>query len=221
MRVRFLASLIPWVAFVVAGCESPQSGGQIGGETNPCVPVVTTPLGPDEVSPFGFTPNQLVVNVSGTRTASFAWAKGGSTELTVGVTAAIESAAFVDYEYESNDGTEPEIACMDAVEIAAAVTFTTADGAFAETLSLTLSATDADRGVIAEELQLEALTGTYEVTEVDPAEYESLAVFLGAEITATAISGEVTGQAVAACTGDDPDDSCSAEMFEVGTFSGP
>ncbi len=224
MRFSALAFLtVASASLAAAGCESPQSGGQIGGEDARCVAVTTTPLGPDEASPFGYSPNELVAAIGGARTVPLAWAKGGSTELTLTVTPAIDGAAFVDYEYEDagGDGAQPEIGCEDAVEVPASISFHTADGAFDETLSLTLSSRAADRAAFFHELDLDSLTGTYEVTEVDPADYESVSVFVTAEVDATTVTGTVSGQAASPCESGDPDGTCSADMFEVATFPAP
>jgi hypothetical protein len=202
------------------GCDSPQSGGQIGGEkTSGCYELVSTPLALDEVSPLGFSAADALASIEGPRTETLLWAKGGDTVLSLDALYVGGETRFVESEFRAygEDGA-PQLDCPPAIEIDLDLGFDTADGALVETWRGTARAEATDRATFWHELDLEALIGTYQVTEVDPAEYDAVSVYASIVFNGQSVSGSLTGLGEISDRGDDPEGSVSAELFEVASF---
>lgn len=202
-----------------SGPMNGQIGGVHGGET---CQEEEEPIGLDDASPLGFSAAEVIAAVSGERTAQLTWAKGGSTTATLSVGAPV-AARFVESTVATGtppNGQEPAIAvvCSDYLEIDVPLSFSTEDGAFAETFSLTLRATQADTAAFYHSIDLSALEGSYQVTEVDPAEFNKLWVYLSGTISGSAVSGEITGMAESFPSGSGPDATVSATRFDVAEF---
>jgi hypothetical protein len=129
---------------------------------------------------------------------------------------------FVESEFRSYGQTAAEVLpCLPAVEIDVDVDFATADGEFAETWQGTARAESAQSASFFHDLDLDALAGTYQVTEVDPADYDLVAVFASVLFSGQSVSGSVSGQATFSegeRPGDDGDGTVGAQGFEVATF---
>jgi hypothetical protein len=214
--------LFPWLAFGIigsmTGCGEPQSGGQIGGETTGCVVVAASELDRTDPSPLGFSAADVLALVGGAQSVSLAWEKGGTADLTTSLEYSGGAVRYLDREWK-DDGSGAEIGsddCGDAVEIASTLGFTTSDGAFAESWPVHALGLAPDMASIATPIDVNALRGSYEITEIDPSSFDEVMVYLDLELTTAAARGEMTGQA-ARCEAS-LDGSCMAEGFGIATF---
>lgn len=81
--------------------------------------------------------------------------------------------------------------CPDYVSMDAAWTFTTGDGALAETMSVTLRLVSAETARIDHEIAYADLAGSYVPSDFDPAEWDEVALEFSANVSATSDVGEV------------------------------
>jgi hypothetical protein len=224
--IKTIASLLPLL--LIAACSSSATGGGSGGlnDDQPedvlsgCLPVSTTPIGLDEATALGLTAADVLAIADGDHQASLAWDKGGSTGLAVSVTADATSARYVVRDWQDNGPgvAEPAMDCLDVIEIDAVTGFATEDGAFAESWTTTLSASDPGLVLLGASVAPDAIAGSYQVTEVDPAQYDELTLFFDLAIDASGATGTVAGQAVQGSNNPDPDSSVSATRFGVAAF---
>jgi hypothetical protein len=182
------------VCAAVSGCANnaasgPESG-QIGGVTDvPDQPGTSPPpcvadeheIGVSEASSFGY-PAADVISAIGTRTFSLTWQKGGSTTGTIAVG---EPTAVRD-----------DPLCQ-RLEIDVPLAFSTEDGAFDESIAVTLESGErASQVLILHELDLSALKGSYHITtEIDASAWDSLRVYLDAYIDGSVMGGWISGEA--------------------------
>ncbi|XXY49087.1 hypothetical protein WME91_54680 [Sorangium sp. So ce269] len=230
-----------WLSWVLAavtgvgllGCidgqGGPPQGGQIGGvhgSEGGCDEEAED-IGADVVSPLGFSANEVIAALSGERSAPLTWAKGGSTTAAVSL-GELVSARFVRSQPGQGGGpegsgpgvAEPALAldCADHLQIDVPLAFATEDGAFDESFSVKLRATQVDAGSFYHKIDLEALQGSYEVTEVDPAEFREVLVYLSGTLTSSAVDGTISGTAENHPIGSGPEGSVSAQPFNVAEF---
>jgi hypothetical protein len=228
---RITASLVALlITGPLVGCSSDargddRAGGDTGGDTGmdmaSCLPVSTTPVALDEATPLDLTGAEVLDLVSGEHAASLAWAKGGGTELTLTVEHTGAGARYVDRAWNEDDsGLESLGECGDLVEVYVSIGFSTRDGAFREAWAATaVSATTASDARAARLTPPEQIAGTYQVTEVDPAAYDELALLFELSFDATGAHGHVSGQATQGP--DDPADPHSAislMAFPIASF---
>jgi hypothetical protein len=218
LRATLLLLTLP-----LAGClrEPPgDDGGQFGEESGAgCLGVDRVPLGDDEASPLGFAP-RAVLDLAVDQTVPLAWADGAATDLGLAPDRDGE-AVFVDYEWVTwGDAAAAEPAldpyCPDRVELPFVVGFATADGAFAESLSVVLGASTADLAEGA--VSPAAYDGTFDPWTFAPegATYDAVSGWIELQFGAEGASGRVTGQ------GEQVDgEVASAESFDVATFGAP
>ncbi|XXY23091.1 hypothetical protein WME88_26100 [Sorangium sp. So ce216] len=226
---------LSWVLAAVAGVGllgcvdgegGPPQGGQIGGvhgAEGGCDEEAED-IGADVVSPLGFSANDVIAALSGERSAPLTWAKGGSTTAAVSL-GELVSARFVRSQPAKGGGpegsgpgiAEPALAvdCADHLQIDAPLAFATEDGAFDESFSMTLRATQVDAGSFYHTIDLEALQGSYEVTEVDPAEFKEVTVHLSGTLSSSAVDGTISGMAESYPVGSGPEGSVSGTPFNV------
>jgi hypothetical protein len=226
MRCLFAAAVFAlFQAFgLLTGCsgspDGPQAGGQFGSESSSgCLAVSTTMLPMAEASVLGFSGADLMALVGGDHAATLAWAKGGSTEATVSVNTQATEARYLDREW-TDDGSGIELAmdCPDVLEVDVIVGFTTADGAFRESWTSKIMAPTAAQASFFQELDLAALGGSYQVTEVNPAEFDEVRAFLDADFDAEGVHGRIDGQAIENGDPSLPDSTASARLFGIATF---
>src|SRR5262245_40108979 len=185
------------IPLALADCsDQPQSAGQIGGEGLGCLPTKTLDLGLDEPSPLGFSAAEVLAGVGQSHSVPLAWAKGGSTDLTVSLQYMGGAVRYLDREWK-DDGSGMEIEredCPDVVEIASTLSFATLDGAFAESWPIKALAPTLQSASVSMIIQVDALQGSYQVTEVDPATFDEVRVFLDTELAADSVQGTILGQ---------------------------
>jgi hypothetical protein len=199
------------------------AGGQTGEESTGCQAVQSSPLAWSERSPLGFSADELLNSLGAERDARLTWQDGTSTTLSL----ALARGASGRVEYQQRDdvssgsGAEPaiEIAteCLDVVAIPVALTFSTADGAFAEEWALTLLAESSMRATGFSNVDLGELDGTFTVTQVDAAEFDEVLAHLSLTLAPGGWSGTLAGQAVKS-SGSSPNDAVSAQAFDIARF---
>jgi hypothetical protein len=159
-----------------------------------------TPLGWDEAAPDGTVPAEALAAIEGETAATLTWDGGGSTPLTLTVTADGEPAWVEQEAIYPATGTAPAIGvvCWDQLRIPVSVTLTTEDGQLDETWSQDHSPTPEPYTATGEPglalwatLDPDALTGSYTLTGIDPADYD----FLQLSITGSLLEGVSHGGA--------------------------
>jgi hypothetical protein len=182
-----------------------------------------TEIAPDEATALGITANDVLAGLPAEETATFRYVDGGSTALTVAFTPGAQAYFVESVEvYPETDGPSPAIAvvCDDRIEIDGSLAFATADGAFAESLAATLTAT-ADALALREELDLDALVGSFAIEPFVTAEdYDAVEAWISIRFVDGQSEGAVEGQAsgTSACD-DEAECTAWAENVEVGDWS--
>jgi len=214
--MRSLGLLTVGLATLVA-CD----GGQTGDEEARCEVATSTALGLDDDSPLGFGPADVLAYAGGVHTGPLAWEVGGTTEVTLDAAQSGEI-AYVEYEWVDHSGQDiATIGCENQVEIDVTLGFSTADGAFDETIDTRIVAGVADRATLFVALDLDDLTGTYEVTtETDTSDFDAVSAFLSTEFAPTSWSGVVEGQGEGT-DGSGSDDTAFAQSFGIAEWSNP
>jgi hypothetical protein len=185
-------------------------------------------LTPGETSPLGFSAEQLLADAGGEHQLALRWADGRTSELVLGFELVGDVVEFAEREYrEDPSGREsargelgaPEIAaqCNDVLEMPVALRFVTADAALDESWSVSLRAESLALAGIFLELDLDALGGSYRVTEVDPTAFDDVRVFVTLAWRDGMWTGSISGQAETTA-GSGNDASVSARNFPVATF---
>lgn len=212
---RTLAFLAPLA--LLTGCPT---FGEKPADEGPHCEDTKTPIGFDEVTALGFSANDKLAEVPMEEAATFVYADGTTTDLTVGFAPA-EGAYFVDSEaVYPEDGPSIDIAviCDDRIEVEGMFAFATADGAFSESFASVLAATAESLGIY-QELDLDHLNGTFAIEPfVDAEGYDDVRAWISASFAAGQSRGSVEGQASGEdeCSGDE----CSAwaTSVPVGTW---
>lgn len=181
-----------------------------------------TAIALDEATAIGIPANDVLAGIPAEETRVFRYKDGGTTDLTIHF-ASDAQAYFVDSVevYPETDGPMPDIAviCDDRIEFDGTLAFATADGAFAESLAVTLAAT-AENVSIHKELDLDALAGTFDIVPfVTGEDWDEVKAWIDVSFVAGQGQGKVEGQA----SGEDAcenGDACTAwaELVEVGTW---
>lgn len=185
--------ILGWlVALGAGGCAGGQTGGEVGAESGTggggavldgsSCDEDATELGPNEVSPLGFSAADVLVLAEGSREATLTWIpdevtsvettlEPGTTEVTLGVEAT-GAATFVDASPPSSGSSGGMLDlgwnCPDRVDVPVTVTLITADGAFDERLPGILSATSASSATLGVPIDLDQLEGTFSFEVVSP-----------------------------------------------------
>jgi hypothetical protein len=204
----------------MAGCATSSRGGQTGEESSHCETIRSTALAATEKSPLGFGGDEVLALTDGARTATLAWAKGGTTTLAVTFTPRGTPAEYLERGYvDTGDGREvAEVGCANGVAIEGVVSFVTTDGAFDETLDAVLVAYDVNDVMWTTELDLAALGGDYTVTEVDPSDHDGVRAFLNVQWNGSGAHGTVEGQAADSPQGNAPNGTVGARSFGIASF---
>lgn len=224
LSLAFLAVTGAGLSGCIDGAGGAPQGGQIGGvhgSEGGCDDEAED-IGAGVASPLGFSAEDVIAALSGERSAPLAWAKGGSTTATVALGEPV-SARFVRSkpgEWSGPGGAEPALAvdCSDHLQIDVPLAFSTEDGAFDETFTVTLRAAQVDAASFYHKVDLDALEGSYEVTEVDPAEFREVIVYLSGTLSSSAVTGRINGVAESHPSGSGPDATVSARPFDVAEF---
>jgi hypothetical protein len=199
-------------------------GGQIGGVFRGCEEEAED-IGADDVSPLGFSARDVASAVSGERSVSLLWRGVESTTATFSVGELVAARLVRSTEPdlgESSGSTElyPS-ACSDYVQVDVPLAFSTEDGVFDEALVVKLRAFEPDVADFVHWFDLAALQGSYEVTEIDPAEFREVRVHLYGKLSPGAIEGSIGGRGDGYPIGGRPEGSVYSgytELFDVAEF---
>jgi hypothetical protein len=210
--------------------DDPSIGGQTGEEDVGCLAVESRNLAWSELSPLGFSADALLSALGTERETRLDWADGSSSRLSLTLERRDGAVAFEEREWtEASSGAEPAIAqvgsadedaiaqCNDVVSLPVTLSVATNDGAFAEQLSFRLLAESTTRATGSVTLDTQELTGSFRVTEVDPAAYDRVLVTFELTLGSEAWRGRISGQAVDDGDGSS-DGTTSARLFQVGSF---
>ena len=143
-------------------------------------------------------------------------ADGTSTGLDLGLSrVSAGSVAFQTRERESTTAGQPDAGapCGDIMSVPVALSFTTNDAAFNEVWTVELIAEGMGRATGRAEFDLQAVSGDYSVTAVDPASFDEVVGIIELELVGAAWAGELSGQARKVGAGGG-----NAEAFGIGTF---
>ncbi len=159
----------------------------------------TTTLASGELSPLGFSADEVLARIAGPVDAAGTWTDT-STAVTVTLAAAAAGdAVFHLREPVGDTGASedtgfatgaPDDACQDWLEIPLTLTLVTDDGAFDEVVSASVLAMDTASLWASAELDWTALGGSYTFTEIDPSEWDEV----GLSVSAGWAEGVPTGQ---------------------------
>lgn len=207
-----MRALLPLL--LLTGCPKATNDGPYCEETS-------TTIALDATTTLGFTAADVLATIPATQDTELQYVDGSTTALALSFAPAAE-ARFVDSEavYPDNGGMMMDIAviCEDYIAIDTTFGFMTEDGAFAESFASTITAS-AMGTTLAQELDLGALTGTFELEPfVTAKDYDSLSAWINVSFSEGVSTGTVSGQASGEdeCTGD----TCSAwaENVDVGVW---
>lgn len=176
-----------------------------------------------EQTPLGYSADDLVADIAAQHDTTMTYEDGSSTAVaTIALVQLIGDARFVDQ--EPREGTSPE-ECTDFVDVDAEVTFATDDGAFDEVLTGRVHHGEghADQtlwfSMPEEDLAYGQLHGSYQVTEVDPADCETLEFGWGIDFLADGSTGSVGYHCIREVgTTDDGDTIMSSSSYGVGSW---
>jgi hypothetical protein len=205
------------------GSTPPQSGGQTGGELIGCQPVKTLSLQLDEASPLGFTGDQALAGIEGEWTRTLTWAEGGTTDVVVIVAYAGDGTVeWQDREWvEEGQQVQPAAElgdCVDVLELPISIDFTTADGAFAETWTGVALAETTTFATHFHELDLATLEGSYQLTSVDPGDFDSVRAWVDMTFEDSWVLGDIEAQRTTTDDSAGGDGTASAETIPIATF---
>lgn len=203
------------VAACEPGTDLPFDGGQSGEEGIGCTAVDSAELAEDEASVLGFGRSEIALLAEGSHAATLRYADGGSTALTLDL--ALGAARWLDMEMVS-DGSEEvsiEIGCADLVEVDAVLSFSTEDGAFAESWETSLRSPDGAVADLWVDLDLDALSGDYVYTPDAP--YEEVVAWVAGTFDSAGNSGEIAGQGIQS-EGSGDDGTVSATSLQMASW---
>jgi hypothetical protein len=222
-----------WVVLVAAaaGCGGGSDGdsqlgtGIAGGQTGEeggaaCEPIESTRLAWSERSPLGFSADELLGALGRERSTRLTYDDGATTTLSLTLERGSEGAVEYQEREWMSDGSGAEIGvpeCPEVVSTPVTVTFSTGDSAFAEEWDFALLAQSLSQATASIRLDLDTLRGNFTVTQVDPARFDDVIVYVDLALGRDGWSGTISGQATKT-TGSGPDDTVSAEGFDVASF---
>jgi len=189
---------------------------------DPCT-VTEQAYATDEQTPLGTSAEEMVAEIAAQDDATMTYEGDGST-----VAAAIELVRLVGdvrfFDQEPKDGVDAD-QCQDFIQVDAEVSFATDDGAFDEALTgqLHRGAADIEQwlsfSTYERDLAYDELQGSYEVTELDPGDCETLEFGWHVEFAAEGSTGSVGYTCIREVgTTDDGETIMSASGYEVGSW---
>lgn len=201
------------------GGDRAPGGGQTGEDTG-CLPIeggVDT-LAWSERSPLGFSADEVLGSLGSSREGRLTWSDGASTTLHLELERRAGDVEFQTREWR-DDGSGRELAsgaCGDALVVPVTLSFSTGDGAFAESWPLELSIEMAAQARGFYFFDLGSVEGSY-VPETDTSSLDDVRAFIDVTFTGDGWSGQLRGQGTRS-EGPGPDGTSSAQDFPIGTF---
>jgi hypothetical protein len=175
---------------VLFGCTTQSRGGL---DVPSCI---ATPSSVDsaDATALGYSADDLIAQLGAATTQTLIWVGDASeTTLTVELIGGAGDVRFIDNEVDGG-GDTGESACEDSLEVDTNITFSTADGVFAETWAVTLHSYAVDSASFTQDLDAAALVGTFDKWDYADAtaDYESLGAEMSFSLVPDGGSGEVT-----------------------------
>jgi hypothetical protein len=184
---------LPALLLVLAAC--PGSGrDDSASEAGFSCEATPSVLAIDEVSALGFSGAEVLALAQGTHESVLENADGTSSPLTVSVIYDKGEVRFMDSEpVDDGSGIEFAIGCTDWVEVDVSVSFSTADGAFAETWLLPVTAMDSSTASFSEDGTPDSFSGSIDFSAMlgEPGSYDDASVFVEGAFDAVGPSGEI------------------------------
>lgn len=217
------------------GAKQDSGGGGGSGAPDYMCDVAETAVAMDEVTPLGFSADDLALAFAGTYAATFTYNDGVTTGLSHTL-ALTDGATFIDQTYRQDTGgldTGPQPGapdttgdpCVDYLTINADFTLLTDDSAFNEAWSGLVNAYDLNSLVFGGDIDINTLGGTWTPSDFDPADYDTASLSINGQIIiGDTISTSGTMQAQASRTNDTNTGSGasgSGIVGPVGAWSGP
>lgn len=166
-------------------------------------------VGASEVTDLGFSAADVLTFLAGPRSAELVYADGSTTALTLSVESDGAGVSYTRREDAYGEGLD----CVDSLELGLVVNLSTADGAFAERLTTSLSLSEYASGVSLYPRQdIEDVAGTFALERADRLSY---VIFFSADAT----QGEIV--AIAEPIGDeDPTEECGVAAWGAALATG-
>ena len=184
-----------------------------------CVETPTS-LTADEVSPGGFSANDLLTLAAGARSDTLAWSDGTTTPLALSVTSDGEGAQWIDSVADyTGVSIDIGILCTPRLEVPATVSFVTDNGAFDEAFDTALVGTDAASAGFTIDLVDASLAGTFDPTDWPTTEYDTLDMALSGTFDASGDTGVIAGSTILDEGCDSDVCSASSESLDVATWA--
>jgi len=200
--------------------DTTPGGGQTGEETVGCLPIegATQQLAWSQRSALGFSATEVMGRLGATRETRLTWSDGSTTTLALELERRMGNVEFQDREWR-DDGSGRELAssgCNDAVVAPVSLTFSTGDGAFAETWPLELVVEVATEATAFYRFELDALEGDF-TPDADSSSFEDVRAFINVTFTADGWSGQLRGQGQRSA-GSGSNGSVSSQEFPIASF---
>jgi hypothetical protein len=180
-------------------------------------------LAPEALSALGFSANDLLPLAEGDFSETLIYKDQSSTTLSLSFTPDLSAVAFVDSEavYPESEGgyaTDIGVICDDRLEVGGTLSFSTADGLFADVFTGVLSAMEAATASMSIDLMEQDSAGTFEPESYPTDVYDSMNMSLVATWNAGGSNGAISGSTLhdEGCDGDVC--SASSEGLEVGSW---
>jgi len=214
--MRHQVGIVGIVALCASACTP---GGQTGEEPSICQIDSINEVEFTEQTELGFSAQELVSEAGDPHPLSIVYASGDEAEGSLGATYAGGTARVLHQSWGSGSGgLESSLdTCQNVLEVAIQLNFTTSDGKFLETVPATLVAADLNSIDTSVELNINQLQGSYTITELDPSDYDSIAMFLESNISNR--QGELWLQAAKDGDGSGDDGVVSVERFDIASWS--
>lgn len=202
--------------------------GQVSGVDRPCT-ARSEIIGVEDASRLGFSADDVVSSISGARSATLTWANGGSTTVTVSAGAPL-TARFVHFtrsgaQRAAGGGVPPEDPMATScpfgapfLEIDVLLSFSTEDGAFADSLPVTLRAGNREAVTYIHVIYPLQVQGSYRITEVDPAEVDDVRLVLYGTIRGGTVTGKLQGLTPGNLNGTGAGPGTHGRRFDVAEF---
>lgn len=213
--------LLPLVSLLVAcgGGEDTHQGfttntTKTGSQAGSCVVLEERALAIDEfvTEPLSMAPEDVLVELTGVSNTTnvFTWPDENTIDLEIEFTYTDGPITYVARDNEGVLSPAELEYCFTAIEFEGSLTFTTGDGAFAETAPVTLQAKARRDGVIVFTIPQGSLGGSWtpDLSGIDAAAYPNLDLLFEGDITNLGSSGTITGVS-------------GSDELPVGTWSPP
>lgn len=209
MPIHLLRCVSLLAALSAAGCLSPQSSGQTGGQVgdSSCRESARV-VEHDEQTPLGFSAADVLGWIEGTRTAPLAWKAETDQSVASAISVAPEEgASSIELTIESGDGSIrfveraagsggedlPGLACSDTLELDVRVQVTTANGALRDVFDGQMVMGAAQHAELTLRLEPSELEGSFVVNSSDPSLVPA-AFRLVALLSERELSGSIEGE---------------------------